>query len=172
MIGLLNVHDIVRLIVLALGSYLIYASYKKCDKDNKRVKVIIRLLAIVALTTILKAFYNGNFAICGLDYFSNAAIVVILHILVLAATSQLGANCVKVDKKKSNSTSNSSCSECDNSCTKCANSFSDWSSSSSSSLSTDSKTSYNSLSSCKKCDKKCDKKSEFSSKSSSSKSSW
>ena len=165
MMSLLNVHDIVRLIVLALGSYLIYASYKKCDKDNKRVKVIIRLLAMVALTTILKAFYNGNFAICGLDYFSNAAIVVILHILVLAATSQLGANCVKLDKK---SKSNSSCSECDNSCSKCANSFSDWSSSSSNSLSTDSHTSYNSLSSCKKCDKK----SESSSKSSSSKSSW
>ena len=163
MMGLLNVHDIVRLIVLALGSYLIYASYKKCDKDNKKVKVIIRLLAVVALATILKAFYCGNFALCGLDYFSNAAIVVILHILVLAATSQLGANCVKVDKKKNNS-----CSDCDNSCSKCANSFSDWSSSSSSSLSTDSHTSFNSLSSCKKCDKK----SESSSKSSSSKSSW
>jgi hypothetical protein len=154
MMGLLNVHDIVRLIVLALGSYLIYASYKKCDKDNKRVKVIIRLLAVVALATILKAFYNGNFAICGLDYFSNAAIVVILHILVLAATSQLGANCVKVDKKKCNS-----CSDCDSSCV----SNSDWSSSSSSSLSTDSHSSSSSLSSCKKCDKKSKSSSESSS---------
>ena len=163
MMGLLNVHDIVRLIVLALGSYLIYASYKKCDKDNKRVKVIIRLLAVVALATILKAFYNGNFAICGLDYFSNAAIVVILHILVLAATSQLGANCVKADKKKCNN----SCSGCDDSCT----SNSDWSSSSSCSLSTDSHSSSNSLSSCKKCDKKS-KSSSKSSSSSTCSSSW
>jgi len=99
LMGLLQVEDVVRLIVVTLGCYLIYASYKKCDKDNKKVKVIVRLLAVVALATILKAFYRGNFAISGLDYFSNAAIVVILHILVIAATTQLNANCAKLPKK-------------------------------------------------------------------------
>ncbi len=143
--SLLNVEDVVRMVVVALGCYLIYASYKKCDKNNKKVKVIIRLLAVVALATILKAFYSGNFAICGLDYFSNAAVVVILHILVLAATSQLGANCAQVNKKH--------CSDCKkDSESKCSNS--DWNSSSTESSSTcnsstDSKS--DTFSSCKKC---------------------
>ena len=97
--GLLQVEDVVRLVVVTLGCFLIYASYKKCDKDNKKVKVIVRLLAVVALATILKAFYKGTFALSGLDYFSNAAIVVILHIVVIAATTQLGANCAKLPKK-------------------------------------------------------------------------
>lgn len=97
--GLLQVEDVVRLVVVTLGCYLIYASYKKCEKDNKKLKVIVRLLAVVALATILKAFYRGNFALSGLDYFSNAAVVVILHILVIAATTQLGANCAKLQKK-------------------------------------------------------------------------
>jgi hypothetical protein len=109
LIGLLQVEDVVRLVVVTLGCFLIYASYKKCDKDNKKLKVIVRLLAVVALATILKAFYKGNFAISGLDYFSNAAIVVILHILVIAATTQLKANCAKLPKKhhKSSHSSNS-----------------------------------------------------------------
>ncbi len=143
MIGLLNVQDIVRLVVLALGSYLIYASYKKNVKDNKKVKVIVRLLAIVALATILKAFYKGNFSLCGLDFFSNAAIVVILHILVLAATSQLGVDCGKKEKHNSSSSSKS--------CKNCTS----WSSdTSSSSLTSDGNSSSSSLSSCKKCHKK------------------
>jgi len=164
MIGLLNVQDIVRLVVLALGSYLIYASYKKNVKDNKKVKVIVRLLAVVALATILKAFYKGNFSICGLDFFSNAAIVVILHILVLAATSQLGVECVNKEVKSSSHSSQD--------CTS-------WSSDpSSSSFTSDShySSSSSSLSSCKKCSKKpskkCHKKDKSSSSSTFCSSSW
>ena len=39
--GLLQVEDVVRLVVVTLGCFLIYASYKKCDKDNKKLKVIV-----------------------------------------------------------------------------------------------------------------------------------
>ncbi len=165
--GLLQVEDVVRLIVVTLGCFLIYASYKKCDKDNKKLKVVIRLLAVVALATILKAFYKGNFAISGLDYFSNAAVVVILHILVIAATTQLGANCSKLPKKHKSS--------------KCSTS-SGWSCSSSTSCSTSKTCSCSSSDSfdCKACDeksnkscKKCTKSSSSSSSSSSSTScSW
>ena len=164
--GLLQVEDVVRLIVVTLGCFLIYASYKKCDKDNKKVKVIVRLLAVVALATILKAFYKGNFALSGLDYFSNAAIVVILHILVIAATTQLGANCAKLPKKhhKSCNSSNSCCTS------------SGWSCSSSSSCTTSNPCSCSTSSSfdCKPCDEKskkckpCNAKSKGCKKSSSS----
>lgn len=158
MTGLLNIQDIVRLVVLALGSYLIYASYKKNVKDNKKVKVIVRLLAVVALATILKAFYKGNFSLCGLDFFSNAAIVVILHILVLAATSQLGVECVKKEKHDSSKSSNN--------CT----SWSSSSNSSKSSLTSEDKSS-SSLSSCNKC-KKCKKEKISSSVTTVCSSSW
>ena len=168
--GLLQVEDVVRLIVVTLGCYLIYASYKKCDKDNKKVKVIVRLLAVVALATILKAFYRGNFALSGLDYFSNAAVVVILHILVIAATTQLGANCAKLEKKHHKSSHSS------HSCT----TSSGWSCSSSSSCSTSKPCTCSSSSStfdCKACDvkskgcKKCGSSSSSSSSSSSTSSS-
>ncbi len=164
--GLLQVEDIVRLVVVTLGCFLIYASYKKCDNDNKKLKVIVRLLAIVALSTILKAFYKGNFAISGLDYFSNAAIVVILHILVIAATTQLGANCAKLPKKHHKSSHSS------HSCT----TSSGWSCSSSTSCSTSKPCSCSSSESfdCKACDeksKKSCKKCKLSSSSSSSSSS-
>ncbi len=167
--GLLQVEDVVRLIVVTLGCFLIYASYKKCDKDNKKVKVIVRLLAVVALATILKAFYKGNFALSGLDYFSNAAIVVILHIVVIAATTQLGANCAKLPKKhhKSCHSSHSSHSCCTSS---------GWSCSSSSSCTTSNPCSCSTSSSfdCKPCDAKskgckpCNAKSKGCKKSSSS----
>ena len=170
--GLLQVEDVVRLVVVTLGCFLIYASYKKCDKDNKKLKVIIRLLAVVALSTILKAFYKGNFAISGLNYFSNAAIVVILHILVIAATTQLGANCAKLPKKHHKSSHSShSCST-----------SSGWSCSSSTSCSTSKPCSCSSSESfdCKACDEKSCKKSsksckkccKSSSSSSSSSCSW
>ncbi len=166
LIGLLQVEDVVRLVVVTLGCFLIYASYKKCDKDNKKVKVMIRLLAVVALATILKAFYRGNFAISGLDYFSNAAIVVILHILVIAATTQLGANCAKLQKKHHKSSHSCSTS-------------SGWSSSSSSSCSTSKPCTCSSSESfdCKACDEKSSKSckkcnSSSSSSSSSSSCSW
>ena len=165
LIGLLQVEDVVRLVVVTLGCFLIYASYKKCDKDNKKLKVIVRLLAVVALATILKSFYKGNFAISGLDYFSNAAIVVILHILVIAATTQLGANCAKLPKKHHKSS---------HSCT----TSSGWSCSSSSSCSTSKPcTCYSSESfDCKACDEKssksCKKCGSSSSSSSSSSCSW
>ncbi len=144
--GLLQVEDVVRLIVVTLGCFLIYASYKKCDKDNKKVKVIVRLLAVVALATILKAFYKGNFALSGLDYFSNAAIVVILHILVIAATTQLEANCAKLPKKHHKSKHPI------HSCT----TSSGWSCSSSSSCTTSKPCSCSSSSTfdCKACDEK------------------
>jgi hypothetical protein len=166
LMGLLQVEDIVRLVVVTLGCFLIYASYKKCDNDNKKLKVIVRLLAIVALSTILKAFYKGNFAISGLDYFSNAAIVVILHILVIAATTQLGANCAKLPKKHHKSSHSS------HSCT----TSSGWSCSSSTSCSTSKPCSCSSSESfdCKACDeksKKSCKKCKLSSSSSSSSSS-
>ncbi len=165
--GLLQVEDVVRLVVVTLGCFLIYASYKKCDKDNKKLKVIIRLLAVVALATILKAFYKGNFAISGLDYFSNAAIVVILHILVIAATTQLGANCAKLPKKHHKAS---------NSCT----TSSGWSCSSSSSCSTSKPCTCSSSSTfdCAACDEKSSKsckkcgKSSSSSSSSSTSCSW
>jgi hypothetical protein len=160
LIGLLKVEDVVRLIVVTLGCYLIYASYKKCDKDNKKVKVIVRLLAVVSLATILKAFYNGNFAMAGLDYFSNAAIVVILHILVLAATTQLGANCAKLHLKKHKHE-------------KSCGTSSGWSSSSSCSSSKDCECSTSESFDCKKCDSKSSKSSKSCKKSSSSSScSW
>jgi hypothetical protein len=160
LMGLLQVEDVVRLVVVTLGCFLIYSSYKKCDKDNKKVKVVIRLLAVVSLATILKAFYKGNFALSGLNYFSNAAIVVILHILVIAATTQLGANCVKLQKKH-HKTSHSSTTS------------SGWSCSSSTSCSTSKPCSCSSSESfdCKACDKKSNKsckKHESSSSSSSS----
>ena len=144
--GLLQVEDVVRLVVVTLGCYLIYASYKKCEKDNKKLKVIVRLLAVVALATILKAFYRGNFALSGLDYFSNAAVVVILHILVIAATTQLGANCAKLPKKHHKSRQSCSTS-------------SGWSCSSSSSCSTSSSCSCSSSKSfdCKPCEEKSNK---------------
>ena len=168
--GLLQVEDVVRLIVVTLGCFLIYASYKKCDNDNKKLKVIVRLLAVVALSTILKAFYKGNFAISGLDYFSNAAIVVILHILVIAATTQLGANCAKLPKKHHKSSHSS------HSCT----TSSGWSCSSSSSCSTSKHCSCSSSKSfdCKACDEKSKKSckkcgsSSSSSSSSSTSCSW
>ena len=168
LMGLLQGEDVVRLVVVALGCFLIYASYKKCDKNNKKVKVIIRLLAAVALATILKAFYKGNFALSGLDYFSNAAIVVILHILVIAATTQLGANCSKLPKKHHKSIQSSESCKSSKSCKSshsshsshsCATS-SGWSCSSSSSCSTTTPCSCSTTESfdCKPCDKKvCDK---------------
>ncbi len=164
LIGLLQVEDVVRLVVVTLGCFLIYASYKKCDKDNKKLKVIIRLLAVVALATILKAFYKGNFAISGLDYFSNAAIVVILHILVIAATTQLKANCAKLPKKHHQSSNFCSTS-------------SGWSCSSSTSCSTSKSCTCSSSNTfdCKACDeksKKSCKKCSSSSSSSSSSCSW
>jgi len=168
--GLLQVEDVVRLVVVTLGCFLIYASYKKCDKDNKKLKVIVRLLAVVALATILKAFYKGNFAISGLDYFSNAAIVVILHILVISATTQLGANCAKLPKKHHKSSHSShSCST-----------SSGWSCSSSSCSTSKPCTCSSSESfDCKACDKKsskssksCKKCGSSSSSSSSSSCSW
>jgi hypothetical protein len=167
LIGLLQVEDVVRLVVVTLGCFLIYASYKKCDKDNKKLKVIVRLLAVIALATILKSFYKGNFAISGLDYFSNAAIVVILHILVIAATTQLGANCAKLPKKHHKSSHSS------HSCT----TSSGWSCSSSSSCSTSKPCTCSSSESfdCKACDKKSSKsckKCGSSSSSSSSSCSW
>ena len=165
--GLLQVEDVVRLIVVTLGCFLIYASYKKCDNDNKKLKVIVRLLAVVALSTILKALYKGNFAISGLDYFSNAAIVVILHILVIAATTQLGANCAKLPKKHHKSSN-------------CSDTSSGWSCSSSSSCSTSKHCSCSSSKSfdCKACDEKSKKSckkcgsSSSSSSSSSTSCSW
>ena len=172
LMGLLQVEDVVRLIVVTLGCFLIYASYKKCDKDNKKVKVIVRLLAVVALATILKAFYKGNFALSGLDYFSNAAVVVILHILVIAATTQLGANCAKLQKKHHKSSHSSHA---------CSTS-SGWSCSSSTSCSSSSKPCSCSSSEsfdCKACDqksskscKKCGSSSSSSSSSSSTSCSW
>ncbi len=163
--GLLQVEDVVRLVVVTLGCYLIYASYKKCEKDNKKLKVIVRLLAVVALATILKAFYRGNFALSGLDYFSNAAVVVILHILVIAATTQLGANCAKLQKKH-HKTSHS-----------CSTS-SGWSCSSSScSTSTSCSCSSSKSFDCKPCEEKksnksCKKCSSSSSSSSTTSCSW
>ena len=144
--GLLQVEDVVRLVVVTLGCYLIYASYKKCEKDNKKLKVIVRLLAVVALATILKAFYRGNFALSGLDYFSNAAVVVILHILVIAATTQLGANCAKLPKKHHKSSHSCSTS-------------SGWSCSSSSSCSSSTSCTCSSSKSfdCKPCEEKSNK---------------
>ena len=158
LMGLLQVEDVVRLVVVTLGCFLIYASYKKCDKDNKKVKVIIRLLAVVALATILKAFYKGNFAFSGLNYFSNAAIVVILHILVISATTQLGANCAKIHHKKHHKSSHG-----------CSTS-SGWSCSSSTSCSTSKPCSCSSSESfdCKECKDKSGKKCGSSSSSSSS----
>lgn len=145
--GLLQVEDVVRLVVVTLGCFLIYSSYKKCEKDNKKLKVIVRLLAVVALATILKAFYKGNFAISGLNYFSNAAVVVILHILVIAATTQLGANCAKLPKKHHKSSHSKSCST-----------SSGWSCTSSS-CSSSKQCSCSSSSSfdCKACDEKSNK---------------
>ncbi len=166
--GLLQVEDVVRLIVVTLGCFLIYASYKKCEKDNKKLKVIVRLLAVVSLATILKAFYKGNFAISGLNYFSNAAIVVILHILVIAATTQLGANCAKLPNKH-HKTSHSCSTSSGWSC----------SSSSSSSCSTTKSCTCSSSESfdCKPCEEKSSKSckkcgSSTSSSSSSSSCSW
>ena len=174
--GLLQVEDVVRLVVVTLGCFLIYASYKKCDKDNKKLKVIIRLLAVVALSTILKAFYKGNFAISGLDYFSNAAIVVILHILVIAATTQLGANCAKLPKKhhkSSHSCSTSSGWSCSSS-TSCSTSkpCSCSSSESFDCKACDEKSCKKSSKSCKKSSKSCKKCCKSSSSSSSSSCSW